>query len=500
MMNRTKSGFLICVLILSISICNVNADAVTLVYPSNISVGQMFDVNVIIDTDGTAITGAQLDLEFNKSNILINSITEGDLFKKGGTSTIFNSGTISNSIGKAEKIYGAILGLKNVTTSGTFIIINATAIGSTNAADINIMNVLVVDPQGKQIYPIPTPKPISETEGASMAPGGGGSGGASGENYANIEFTEKYDKYIYTDITTSYLFEKTNNPIIYVNITGNTNSVETTTMVEGLYGTSSLAKIPSPESVYKNVNIWVGTFGYATPKNIKNAEIIFKVPLAWMEDYNIDPESILMMRYDIDWQALPTKKIAIFNGEIIYEAKTIGFSPFAITGKKADSQLIYDNYRNNEGQIIIESQEKELDNKGLAPGETVPEPESSNKILFIAAFFGIIIISILVYKYVIPKYSASKGVVHDIENKNNVVSDILKQKKIVKTTRKKLSSIIQSEASDGSIKNIAAETKISESSIKKVRSPRSKDHEPIQTKKTSRKKKETVKSTGKPAA
>jgi len=170
-MNRTKLGLFISVLILITGILNVNADAFTLVSPSNISGGQMFDVSVIIDPNGTAITGAQLDLEFNKSSIIINSITEGNLLKQSGINTIFNSGSISNSQGKVEKIYGAILGPKNVTTSGTFIIINATAIVSTNTPEMNLMNFLVVDPQGEQIFPIPTPKPTIPTEVTSMAKG-----------------------------------------------------------------------------------------------------------------------------------------------------------------------------------------------------------------------------------------------------------------------------------------------------------------------------------------
>ncbi|MDO8726514.1 MAG: hypothetical protein Q7J35_10645 [Candidatus Methanoperedens sp.] len=53
--------------------------------------------------------------------------------------------------------------------------------------------------------------------------GGGGAGGASGENYSNIEIKEKYDRSIKLNITTSYVF-KTTDPIISVNITGNTNA------------------------------------------------------------------------------------------------------------------------------------------------------------------------------------------------------------------------------------------------------------------------------------
>ncbi len=181
-MNGTKAGFFISILVLTAGILNVSAEAVTLVYPPGISEGQTFDVRVVIDPNGTAITGAQLDLEFNRSSISINSISEGDLLKQSGANTLFNSGTISNSLGKAEKIYAAILGPQNITTSGTFIIINATAIVSTNTVEIKLLNVLVVDPQGEQIYPIQTPEPIVQTAGIGAVPGGGGSGGATGES------------------------------------------------------------------------------------------------------------------------------------------------------------------------------------------------------------------------------------------------------------------------------------------------------------------------------
>lgn len=288
MINRNKLGFFLSVIFLITGILNVNAASVTLDFPSKISEGQIFDVLVIIDPDGEHIAGAQLDFEFDRSIIFINSITEGNFLKQSGTNTIFNGGKIDNSIGKAEKIYGAILGPKNVTTPGTFIIINAKAIVSTNTPKINLMNVLVVDPQGKQIYPIPTQKPEIQSQDimtASTDAPGGGSGGAT--------------------------------------------------------------------------------------------------------------------------------------------------------------------------------------------GEASQEQAGSSNTIFIAAFAGIIIISILIYKFVIPKYSRSKGEIPEIE----------KQTKIVKTTRKKLSSIIRAKASNGSIGKIAEDTKISESSIKKVRSPRSKDHEPIQKKK-----------------
>jgi hypothetical protein len=56
--------------------------------------------------------------------------------------------------------------------------------------------------------------------------GGGGGGGLSGENFTNIEVNEKYDMYIYKDKVTSYRFTSTGNPVMFVNITGNTSPGE----------------------------------------------------------------------------------------------------------------------------------------------------------------------------------------------------------------------------------------------------------------------------------
>ena len=165
---------------------------------------------------------------------------------------------------------------------------------------------------------------------------GGGAGGTEGENYTNIELKEKYDRDISKDLTTSYQIRKSDNPIVFINITGNSNSIEITTAVEVLRATFSLVESVPPGIIYKNLNIWVGNYGYATPENIKHTEIIFKVPVSWMESNNIDPESIELLHYDGVWRSLTTKKISENKGEFLYEAVTESFSQFAIRGKKAE--------------------------------------------------------------------------------------------------------------------------------------------------------------------
>ncbi len=326
---------------------SVSAAIISLDSPANISKGQTFDVGVLIDPQGAAVAGAQLDLEFNNSNLQLNSITEGNLLRQNGASTIFNSGTIDNSLGKTVDIYGAILGPTNIKLPGPFIFINATAVGSNNTIDINLINVLVVDPQGNEINltPSSTPtEPHSDKNKSSNGHqtgggGGGGGGGASAENYTNIELKERYDLYIYKGVTTPYCFREAGNPITCVNITGNANAGEITTTLEVLRDRSTLLDTSPDGIIYRHVNIWVGTFGFATPKNIKDATITFRVDRSWIYENGINPASITLMRYSNGWKVLPTEKTGENDAEFYYEAKTDGFAHFAITGRNSGIQV-----------------------------------------------------------------------------------------------------------------------------------------------------------------
>ncbi|MCE8427298.1 MAG: hypothetical protein J5U19_02750, partial [Candidatus Methanoperedens sp.] len=138
-----------CFLVMTFAVLIGLASAATVaVIPSNkiVSQGQTFDLNVSIDPGGTAIAGAQLNIEFNKTIFNVNSIKEGNLFKQNGASTFFNNGMINNSLGTVSNIFGAIIGHFNVSTPETFIIINFTALGSSGQSGINLSNVKISDP------------------------------------------------------------------------------------------------------------------------------------------------------------------------------------------------------------------------------------------------------------------------------------------------------------------------------------------------------------------
>ncbi|MBE0521153.1 MAG: PGF-pre-PGF domain-containing protein, partial [Candidatus Methanoperedenaceae archaeon] len=162
--------------------------------------------------------------------------------------------------------------------------------------------------------------------------GGGGGGGASGEPFSNIEVKEKYDLHIFRDKVTSYMFTSTANPVMFVNITGNVNAGEITTSVEALRNTSSLVNKPAPGTVYKNVNIWVGTSGFANPRNIKEAVIKFRVENTWLTTHGFSPGDVVMYRWDgSEWNKLETHTAGVIGSGMVFEARTFEFSPFAIS-------------------------------------------------------------------------------------------------------------------------------------------------------------------------
>lgn len=172
--------------------------------------------------------------------------------------------------------------------------------------------------------------------GSSGGGGGGGGGGKSDENFSNIEVVEKYDLEISKNALTSYRFKDPKNPIMFVNITGNISIGRITATVESLKGTSTIVNVPPDGLVYKNANIWVGTSGMATPKNIKEALIKFKVDNSWMSTNGVSAGDIVLVKWDgSSWIKLETKLSTKDDTNTYFEGKTNSFSPFAIIAVKS---------------------------------------------------------------------------------------------------------------------------------------------------------------------
>ena len=170
--------------------------------------------------------------------------------------------------------------------------------------------------------------------------GGGGGGGASGEDFYNIVLSETDRQSVYKNSSISFSFDLEGNMVKYINFTALNSAGKVAAKVEILNNTSTLVSTPPPDEVYKNLNIWVGNYGWATEKNMADTTVSFTVEKSWVTDNNIDVTTIALYRYSDDtWHELVTRKIAEDANSLQFEAETPGFSPFVVSGKTGEPRV-----------------------------------------------------------------------------------------------------------------------------------------------------------------
>lgn len=165
---------------------------------------------------------------------------------------------------------------------------------------------------------------------------GGGGGITSGEPFENIEFSETQEADLRMGIPITFRFRDPRHVVYEIVITANTSAGLTGAKIEQLKGTSRLVTSPPPGAIFKNVNIWLGSSGFAVPRNIREGIVRFRVNNSWLSGENV--EEVSMMRWDgSTWNSLETRQINRDGTFTYYEAMTDIFSPFAVRGVKAEA-------------------------------------------------------------------------------------------------------------------------------------------------------------------
>ncbi|SES89849.1 PGF-pre-PGF domain-containing protein [Methanococcoides vulcani] len=328
----------------------VSAETVVSLSPDNQSVelGSEIVVDVYIEPD-MPISGAQFDLYFDGSVLDVKSVSEGDLFSNTAT-TFFSEGTVDNTAGTIIYAYSVLFGKDEVTSPGILatIVFKTTGSGQSN---LQIANVVVSNSSGTAI-PISIENAVvsisdtsssgGSTDSAGSGSSGGGGAGDSGEQFGNIEFKDVTERNVIKGMNMSYHFNSRENPIVNVNFTPLKNSGSITTTIEVLKDRSALVQDDPEGLVYRNMNIWVGKYGFATPANIEAMAIGFRVESSWMEANDVNASAIRLNRHsDGKWEALQTISMGEKDGYVYFESSTPGFSPFAITAVP-DSSVISD--------------------------------------------------------------------------------------------------------------------------------------------------------------
>ncbi len=175
--------------------------------------------------------------------------------------------------------------------------------------------------------------------------GGGGGGGTSGEAFENILIQENDRQSVFMDDNVAFSFDMDGNIVRYVNFTSLTSSGTIVSKVEMLNHTSTMVDVAAPDSVFKNLNIWLGNLGWASDQNIREVTITFEVNRSWIQENNIDPDTVTLSRYTNDtgtpiWLPLQTTLVAEEDEFLVYMSITTpdGFGNFAVVGVEIGGQ------------------------------------------------------------------------------------------------------------------------------------------------------------------
>jgi len=174
-----------------------------------------------------------------------------------------------------------------------------------------------------------------ESSGAGDEESSGSSVGTyrSSKSQSNVAIKELARQFVTTGNHICFEFTREVTPVVYVEFDAKKTFGKTTTVIEELKERSVLTPAEPEGEVYKYLNIWVGNGGVATPENVDNPVIGFKVEKSWLEKNDILESSIKLWRYNNDvWNLFLPEKVNEDDKYVYFEAKTPGFSPFAITG------------------------------------------------------------------------------------------------------------------------------------------------------------------------
>jgi iron complex transport system substrate-binding protein len=179
----------------------------------------------------------------------------------------------------------------------------------------------------KELYEYIAPVKSATTQ-TSIA--GSGSGVITSEPYENIVKAERHERNLIYNSPVTYTFSAPEHGIYEIIVTGKANEIDVAMRIEALKGASKSVAIPPPRTVYKNLNILVGT------EKIKEAVIRFKVENSWISGSNLATSDVKMVKWDgSKWVQLETTENTKDSAFTYYEVNIETFSSFAITGSKA---------------------------------------------------------------------------------------------------------------------------------------------------------------------
>jgi len=176
--------------------------------------------------------------------------------------------------------------------------------------------------------------------GKSSGDGGSGGGGAGGspEPARNVESKELAQNFVTSGSHIRFDFARNATPVTAVEFDARKNAGKITVTVEMLKNQSVLVSGLPEGEVYRHFNIWAGNSGFASPENIQNPTVSFRVEKDWLSENGIDQASVYLYRYSaLNWTELPSQITGEDESFFYFESETPGFAAFAVAGQKQNN-------------------------------------------------------------------------------------------------------------------------------------------------------------------
>ncbi|MDO8727718.1 MAG: PQQ-binding-like beta-propeller repeat protein [Candidatus Methanoperedens sp.] len=266
------------------------------------------------------------------------------------------TGTITNNVSLTSGIYGL-----NITATDA-------------SSNVNTSSIIIT---------VSNPPPVSSSGGS----GGGGSGGSgviTTEPLENIVSSERNEKDLAAGKSITYTFNKNQDIVYEVSVTGKENEFDVTMRIEILKDISKQVTESALGIVYRNVNIILGT------KKVGENLIKFKVKESWLVENGLESADIRLAKWvDNKWITLETGVLFNKDGYTHFSAKSMTFSIYAITGIKKEESM--------PEPLAIEKIAGTYESTPLTTEEPTPQPDG--KIPWLWMILAVLLIAALVYAW-----------------------------------------------------------------------------------------------------
>ena len=183
---------------------------------------------------------------------------------------------------------------------------------------------------------------------------GGGAGG-SPEPARNVESKELAQNFVTSGSHIRFDFARNATPVTAVEFDARKSAGKVTVTVEMLKNQSVLVSGLPEGEVYRHFNIWAGNSGFATPENIENPKVSFRVEKDWLSENGIDPASVYLYRCSTsNWAELSSGITGEDEAFFYFESETPGFAAFAVAGQNQNESLQFPSHtavQNNSPEI-----------------------------------------------------------------------------------------------------------------------------------------------------